>query len=120
MNLATMWIVTGLLQLLVVIGVSVVSLFFLRKMSGSMPDEDMWPIRVLLKTSLVIGAVIIVLNMIIGPLWLSTVDRWAYGLLGGLSATATYTTIRRASKTTIEALMAIAQKRLQEAMDARP
>lgn len=120
MNLATLWIVTGSLQLLVVLGIGAVSLIFFRKFATVMPAEDMWPIQILLKTTLIVGAMIIVLNMIIGPLWLSTVDKWVYSTLGGLTATAAYTTIRRASKATTEALVAIAEKRLQTMMDSRP
>lgn len=114
-----MWILTGAIQLVVVIIMTGVYALYQYKISQAVSSIiEPWPAKVMVQTGAVVGCMVVLL-MIIGPLWLSTTDQWVFSSLGGLVATSAYTTVSRTGRRLNDSLIQMVEDRTKEMLDVR-
>ena len=121
MDATAMWMLTGAIQLVIIVIMTGVYALYQYKISQAVSSIiEPWPAKVMVRTGAVVGCTIVVLMMIIGPLWLSTVDQWVFSSLGGLVATSAYTIVSRTGKRLNDSMVQMIEDRTKEMLDVQP
>lgn len=91
------WITSGLIQLFTVAILAVIVVIFFKIVAGMVgSDTSSRAFRIVIVTIVIAGCMVITLNLILGPLWLSNVNRWVAYTLSSVSTGIAYGTIRLA------------------------